>query len=66
MTEYMESVVDQNDHFAERELSGRVLDSRQMCRGFDPHRCHCVVSLNKTNLSLVFTVPVQEGPSQHN
>ena len=24
-------------------LSGRVLDSRPKGRGFEPHRCHCVV-----------------------
>ena len=26
-------------------LSGRVLDSRPKGRGFEPHRCHCVVVL---------------------
>ena len=25
-----------------------VLDSRRSGRGFEPHRLHCVVSLNKT------------------
>ena len=30
-------------------LSGRVLDSRQKGRGFEPHRYHCVVSLSKTH-----------------
>ena len=35
-------------------LSGRVLDSRPKGRGFEPHRCHCVVSLSKNiNPSLV-------------
>ena len=29
-------------------LSGRVLDSRPKGRGFEPHRCHCVVSLSRT------------------
>ena len=28
---------------SERERSGRVLDSRPRGRGFEPHRCHCVV-----------------------
>ena len=28
-------------------LSGRVLDSRMRGHGFEPHRCHCVVSLSK-------------------
>ena len=32
-------------------LSGRVLDSRQRGRGFEPHRQHCGVSLSK-NISL--------------
>ena len=30
-------------------LSGRVLDSRQGGRGFEPHWRHCVVSLSKTH-----------------
>ena len=30
-------------------LSGRVLDSRQRGRRFEPHRRHCVVSLSKTH-----------------
>ena len=30
-------------------FSGRVLDSRPKRRGFQPHQCHCVVSLNKTH-----------------
>ena len=30
-------------------LSGRVLDSRPRVPGFEPHRCHCVVSLSKTH-----------------
>ena len=35
-------------------LSGRVLDSRPRGRGFEPHGCHCVVSLSKKiNPSLV-------------
>ena len=37
-----------------RWLSGRVLDSRPKGRGFEPHRRHCGVSLNKNiNPSLV-------------
>ena len=39
-------------------LSGRVLDSRQRGRGFEPHRRHCVVSLSKNiNPSLVLVQP---------
>ena len=37
-------------------LSGRVLDWRPRGRGFEPHWCHSVVSLNKNinpNLELV-------------
>ena len=30
-------------------LSCRVLDSRQKCLRFKPHRFHCVVSLSKTH-----------------
>ena len=31
-------------------LSGRVLDSRPKGCWFEPHRCHCVVSLSRTRL----------------
>ena len=41
-----------------RWLSGRVLDSRRKGRGFEPHRCHCIVSLSKDiNPSLVLVQP---------
>ena len=44
-------------------LSGRVLDSRPRDRGFEPHRCHCVVSLSKNkNLSLVLVQPRKTPP----
>ena len=33
-------------------LSGRVLDSRQKGRGFEPHRCHCVVVLEQDTFIL--------------
>ena len=29
-------------------LSGRTLDLRPGGRGFEPHRCRCIVSLSKT------------------
>ena len=35
----------------------RVLDSRPRGRGFEPHQCHCVVSLSKTHLSLLTLTP---------
>ena len=35
-----------------RELSGRVLDSRPRGRGFEPHRCHCVVVLEQDSFIL--------------
>ena len=39
-------------------LSGRVLDSRPKGRGFEPHRRHCVASLNKNiSRSLVLVQP---------
>ena len=44
-------------------LSGRVLDSRPKGRGFQPHRCHCVVSLSKNiNPSLVLVQPRKTRP----
>ena len=30
-----------------QRLSGRVLDSRQKGRRFEPHWCHCVVTLEQ-------------------
>ena len=47
-------------------LSGRVLDSRPKGCGFEPHRCHYVISLSKTQLSLLSTGSTQEDPSQRN
>ena len=39
-------------------LSGSVLDSRPRGHGFEPHRCHFVVSLSKNiNPSLVLVQP---------
>ena len=44
-------------------LSGRVLDSRPKGHGFEPHRCHCVVSLSKNiNPSLVLVQPRKIHP----
>ena len=44
-------------------LSGRVLNSRPKGRGFEPHRCHCVVSLSKNiNPSLVLVQPRKTRP----
>ena len=42
-------------------LSGRVLDSRLRGHGFKPNRCHCVVALSKTHLSLFSTGSSQEA-----
>ena len=36
--------------------SGRVLDSRPKGWGFEPHQRHCIVSLSKTNISLLVLV----------
>ena len=47
-------------------LNGRVLDLRPKGRGFEPHRRHWVVSLSKTQLSLLSTGSTQEDPSQRN
>ena len=44
-------------------LSGRVLDSRPRGRWFEPHQCHCVVSLSKNiNPSLVLVQPRKTRP----
>ena len=44
-------------------LSGRVPDSRPRGRGFESHRCHCVVSLSKDiNPSLVLVQPRKTPP----
>ena len=44
-------------------LSGRVLDSRLRGLGFEPHQCHCVVSLSKNiNPSLVLVQPRKTRP----
>ena len=44
-------------------LSGRALDSRPKGRGFEPHRCHCVVSLSKNiNPGLVLVQPRKIHP----
>ena len=44
-------------------LSGRVLDLRPRGRGFEPHRCHCDVSLKKNiNPSLVPIQPRNTRP----
>ena len=55
------------NHFSKEAhgLSGRVLDSRQRGRGFEPHWRHCVVSLSKTHISLLSTSSTKEKPSQH-
>ena len=34
-----------------REHCGSVVECLTLDRGFEPHRCHCVVSLSKTHLS---------------
>ena len=45
-------------------LSGRVLDLRPRGCGFEPHWCHCVVSLSKTHLylNLVLVQPWKTHP----
>ena len=44
-------------------LSGRVLDSRPRCHGFEPHWRHCIVSLSKNiNPSLVLVQPRKTSP----
>ena len=44
-------------------LSSRLLDSRPRGRGFEPHRCHCLVYLSKNiNHSLVLVQPRKTCP----
>ena len=44
-------------------LSGRELDSRPLGYGFEPHLCHCVVSLSKNiNPSLELVQPRKTCP----
>ena len=44
-------------------LSGRVLDLRPTGCGFEPHRCHCVLSLSKNiNPNLVLVQPTKTCP----
>ena len=44
-------------------LSGRVLDSRPKGRGFEPHRCHCIVVLEQDIYpSLVLVQPRKTCP----
>ena len=51
------------EHVGAHWLSGRVIDSRQSGRGFDPHRRHCVVTLSKNiNPSLVLVQPRKTRP----
>ena len=48
----------------EQEHSGRVLDLRLRGLGFEPHGCHCVVSLSKNiNLRLVLVQLRKTRPS---
>ena len=55
--------VHHNYNVGEQWLSGRVLDLILRGCGFEPHRCHCVVSLSKTHLSLLSTGLTQEDLS---
>ena len=45
------------------ELSGRVLDSRPKGRRFEPHWCHCIVSLSKTHSCLELVQPRKTCPN---
>ena len=47
------------------QISDRVLDTEPRGCGFEPHLRYCVVSLNKTHLSLLNTGTTQEDPSRH-
>ena len=47
-------------------ISGRVLDSRPRGGGFKPHWRPCIVSLSKTDFSLLSTGSTREDQSRHN
>ena len=47
----------------DREDSGRVLDLRPRGCRFAPHGGHCIVSLSKTNLSMLSTGSTQTCPN---
>ena len=46
-------------------LCGRVLDSRSRVCRLEPHRRHCIVSLNKKVYPRLSTGSTQEDPSCH-
>ena len=53
----------QDVYFSLHTVSGRVLNSRPRGHGFEPHWCHCVVSLSKNiNPSLVLVQPRKTRP----
>ena len=55
--------ISNNTSQAAQWLSGRVLDSRPRGRGFEPHRCHCVVCSSKiSNPRLVLVQPRKTRP----
>ena len=47
-------------------LSGRVLELRSRSCGFQPNRCHCLVSLSNTHYFLLSTGSTQGDSSRHN
>ena len=50
--EYDQNILQSHTAEGAQWLSGRVLDSRQSGRGFEPHRRHCVVVLEQDTLIL--------------
>ena len=45
-------VIKETKCYGQQWLSGRVLDWKPRGRGFEPHRCHCVVVLEKDTFIL--------------
>ena len=45
-------IVDHGKIWGAQWLSGRVLDSKPKCCGFEPHRRHCVVVLEQDTFIL--------------
>ena len=55
-----------SETWAAQWLGGRLLDLRPRGHGLESHQHHCVVSLSKTQLSLLSTGSNQKYPSRHN
>ena len=62
-TQYFGTYIGEQLRLRQACAGSTVLDSRPRSLGFEPHRRHYVVSLSKTQLSLLSTDSNQEDPS---